>query len=97
MTSFFHGYRISFFMDAPLDIVISPYLQPTKALDVDRKGLSTITGWPSMVFFGLIINKSIGYYHKSRLTMTSSKTPTVLVLDLLANSSTVGMGWRLSN
>jgi hypothetical protein len=40
------GYIVSFFIEIPLEIVISPSLQPMNALEVDNEGLPKILGCP---------------------------------------------------
>ena len=75
---------------------MSPDLHPMKASAIASHGLPNTIGFPPDVDLGCSTNKSIGYYHESRDTISSSNTPSGLIRDRSANSSIVGVGRRLS-
>ena len=75
---------------------MSPHLHPIKASAVASHGLLNTIGCPPDVDLGCNTNKSIGYSHESRDTISSSNTPSSLIRDRSANSSIVGLGRRLS-
>ena len=75
---------------------MSPDLHPIKAFVVVSHGLPNTTGFPPDVDLGCITNKSTGYSHESRDTISSSDTPSGLIRDQSANSCIVDVGRRLS-
>ena len=75
---------------------MSPDLHPIKASAVVSHGLLNITGFPPDFDLGCNTKKSTRYSHESRDIISSSNTPSGLIRDRYANSSIVGVGWRLS-
>jgi hypothetical protein len=85
---------VSFCIESPFEMVISPSLQPINALVVAKQGLPKIMGWPLVGSFEWMTRKSIGYSHEANVTMISSKIPSGITLALSANSKMVGVGLR---
>ena len=75
---------------------MSPDLHPIKAYVVVSHGLPNTTGRPTDVDLGCNTNKSTGYSHESRDTISSSNTPSGLIQDRSTNSSIVSVGQRFS-
>ena len=75
---------------------MSPALHLTNASTVAIHGLPNTTGCPLDADLGYKTKKSMGYSHESRDTISSSNTPSGLILDRSASSSMVGVGRRLS-
>ena len=74
---------------------MSPDLHPMKAYVVASHGLSNTTRCPHNVDLVCSTNKSIGYSHEIRDTISSSNTPYSLIRDRSTNSGIVGVGRRL--
>jgi len=89
------GYKVSFFITSPFDMVISLDLHRMKASVVANHGLRRITERPSMLVLGWINRKYTGYLQKSKVTSVSSRTPTGLTLNLSKSSSIMGVGQRV--
>jgi hypothetical protein len=85
---------VSFWIESPFEMVISPSLQPINALVVANQGLPKMTGWTLVGSFEWMKRKSIGYSHEAKVTMISSKIPSGITLVLSASSKIVGVGLR---
>jgi len=88
------GYMVRFWIESPIEMVISPSLQPINALVVANQGIPKIMGCHLVGSFEWMTRKSIGYYHEAKVTMISSKVPSGITLVLSANSKIVGVGLR---
>ena len=75
---------------------MSPDLHHIKASAIASHGLPNTIVCPLDVDLGCNRNKSTGYSHESRDTISSSNTPSGMIRDRSANSSIVGVGRRLS-
>ena len=69
------GYKTSLYEDRPLEMVISPSLNPIKALAVANHGRPKIIGFPQEGSFAWITMNSVGYFNEATITMTSSNNP----------------------
>jgi hypothetical protein len=85
---------VSFCIESPFEMVISPFLQPINALVVANQGLPKITRWPLVGSFEWMTKTSTGYSYEAKVTMTSSKISSCITLILSANSKMVGVGLR---
>ena len=84
-----------FLVSVPSDMVIDLDRQLMQALVVANQGLPRINGCPPSYDLGCKTNKLAGYSQESTEMMRSSKIPSGLMVDLLANSKMVGVGLRL--
>jgi hypothetical protein len=85
---------LSFYIESPFEMVISPSLHPINALAMANQSLPKIVGWPLVGSFELMTRKSTGYSHESKVTMISSKILSGIALVLSSNSKMVGVGLR---
>ena len=85
---------MSFSVDNPLEMVISPSLHPIKALTVANHGLPKMIGCPLEGSFDSMIVKSTGYSHEATDTIMSSKTPIDFIVVQSTSSKMEGVGRR---
>ena len=88
------GYKISLWVETPLEMVISPSLHPIKALAVANHGLPKMIGCPLEGSFDSMTMKSKGYSHEATSTIMSSRTPPDFTVVQSASSKMEGVGRR---
>ena len=88
------GYKISLYVDNPLEIVISPSLHPIKAFSVANHGIHKIIGCHLEGSFYSMTIKSTGYSHEATDMTMSSRTPIGFTVVQFASSRMEGVGQR---
>ena len=87
-------YKISLWVDNPLEMVISPSIHPIKTLAVANHGIPKMIGCPSEGSFDSMTINSTRYSHEAIDTIMSSKTQTGFTAVRSTSSKMEGVGRR---